>query len=80
MDIKKLEGSLSFDDFATGLLSHKGCETYGDVWEACVNCGNCPHHAACEALGDMFLDRGINLSCNQVIDILLGDLKIEEVK
>ena len=76
MDIKKYEGSLSFDDFEEGLVSRGCCKSFGEVWEKCVTCNHCKHQVACDTLCNQ-LDS--NLSCSQVIDILLGQVKIEDI-
>jgi hypothetical protein len=78
MDIKKYEGSMSLEAFAYGL---RGNKTLGDVWEDCVTCNHCSQREACKNLVEqMSTERGIDLFCGQVIDILLGNLKIEEVE
>jgi hypothetical protein len=75
MDIKKLEGSLSFENFADGLVSYGNCKTFGEVWEKCVTCNNCDHKEACE----QFADEHYGIKCSQFIDILLGHKKLEDV-
>lgn len=76
MDNKKFEGTLTLDDFIDQLTAYNRCKSLGTVWERCVMCDNCPHTVACEALNAQFPE----IKCRQVIDILIGDLKIEEVK
>ena len=82
MDIKKYEGSMSIEDFVEDITSSRwGCKTLGEVWEKCVKCNQCKYYEACHTISDQLLEeRGINVTCKQVIDILLGDLKIEEVR
>ena len=75
MDIKKLEGSVSIEDFAEGLVSHGNCKSLGEVWEKCVTCNHCWHKEACEALIEKYYD----IKCNQVIDILLGHKKLDDI-
>lgn len=75
MDIKKLEGSLSFEDFDEGLVSYGNCKTFGEVWEKCVNCNYCDHKAACEALQDEVY----KITCAQVIDFLLGQKTLAQI-
>ena len=77
MEIKKYEGSLSLTDFAEGLIgSRYGCKTLGEVWENCVKCNVCEHQTKCQALVDEYP----NIRCRDVINVLLGDLKLEDVK
>jgi hypothetical protein len=76
MDIKKLEGSLSFDDWEEGLVSYGNCKSFGDVWEKCVTCNYCDHKAACVALQDEYY----NITCAQVIDLLLGQKTLEQIR
>ena len=75
MDITKLAGSLSFEDYDEGLVSHGNCRTFGEVWEKCVNCSHCAHTAACEALTNKYYD----MKCAQVIDYLLGQKDLETI-
>jgi hypothetical protein len=75
MDIKKLEGSMSFDDFSNGIVSYGNCKTFGEVWEKCVTCNNCDYKDACHALSEEY----DNIKCRQVIDVLLGHTKLEDV-
>lgn len=75
MDIKKYEGSLSFDDFEEGLVARGCCKTFGEVWEKCVNCNHCKHQDACRAL----IEECSEIKCSEVIDILLGHKKLEDV-
>lgn len=75
MNIKKLEGSLSFEDFTEGLVSYKNCKTFGEVWEKCVSCGYCNHRESCE----QFAEEHSGASCAQFIDMLLGHKKFEDI-
>lgn len=75
MDIKKLEGSLSFEDFDEGLVSYGNCKTFGEVWEKCVNCNHCDHREACEQLADKY----DGIKCSQFIDLLLGQKTLEQI-
>jgi hypothetical protein len=78
MEIKKYEGQLSMEEYAAGLLNRFDCKTLGSLWEQHVKCQNCSQREACNELSDeMMTQHNINLTCRQVIDILLGDLKIE---
>lgn len=75
MDIKKLEGSFSIDDFVEGLVAYGNCDTFGEVWEKCVSCNHCAHRETC----DHFADEYYGVKCRQFIDILLGHKKLEDV-
>ncbi len=75
MDIKKLQGSLEFDDFTNGIVAYGNCKTFGEVWEKCVNCDHCDHRTACEE----FAAEYDKVSCSQFIDFLLGHKTLEEI-
>jgi hypothetical protein len=75
MDIKKLAGSLSFEDFDEGLVSYGNCRSFGEVWEKCVNCNHCDHKEACE----QFAEEYYGVKCNQFIDLLLGQKTLEQI-
>ena len=75
MDIKKLEGSLSFDSFADSLVSYGNCTSFGEVWEKCVSCNHCEHRTACEQFADSYEE----VKCNQFIDMLLGHKTLEQI-
>ena len=77
MDIKKLEGSLSWEDFDEGLVSYGNCKTLGEVWEKCVNCNHCDHKAACEEFNEEYYD--YDIKCSQFIDMLLGKKTLEKI-
>ena len=79
MDIKKYEGSISFDEFIDNLSASRGCNTVGDIWEKCVTCNHCKHRTECEAISDQVVDNGGQISCKQVIDILYGEISSEVI-
>lgn len=79
-EIKKLEGSVSIEDFMRGLLLARDVETLGDVWEQGMDCNHCIFVKQCKAIGDHFDAEGKNPTCGQIVDILLGDLKAEAIK
>ena len=76
MDTKKLEGSLSFDDFEEGLVSYGNCKTFGEVWEKCVSCNHCDYKESCTQFADYF---DYDFKCSQFIDLLLGHKKLEDI-
>lgn len=77
MELKKYEGSLSLENFVEGLTGTRhGYKTLGEVWEHCIKCNYCEHQTACHALGEEYPE----IKCSEVIDILLGDKKIEDIK
>ena len=76
MEFKKLEGTLSFDDFTEGLVSYGNCKTFGEVWDKCVTCNNCQHQKACDKL----IGECEGIKCHQVIDVLLGHKKFEDIE
>ena len=75
MENKNLEGTLSFEDFTEGLVAYGNCKTFGEVWEKCVGCNNCQHKEICDKLTDEYY----GIKCSQVIDILLGHKKLEDI-
>jgi hypothetical protein len=81
MDIKKYEGKMSIEDFVEGLMSaHEDTRTPGEVWEDCVSCDRCPYKEECKDITEYMLGKDTEIYCSQVIDILFGTLKIEEVQ
>jgi hypothetical protein len=78
--IRKLEGSVSQDDFILGLLQARGVETLGDIWEKHIDCNHCKFAKQCKAIGDAFADQDKNPACGQIVDLLLGDIKVEDIK
>lgn len=74
-DFKKLEGSLSFDNWEEGLVSYGNCKSFGAVWEKCVTCNYCDHKEAC----DKFAEEYDGVKCHQFIDLLLGQKTLEQV-
>ena len=75
MDIKKYEGTLSFNDFSEGLVTYGDCKTFGEVWKKVVGCRRCPYWDTCTEIMNAY--EGIK--CDQVIDILLGHKKLDDV-
>lgn len=80
MDIKKFEGVVSTDDFVNGLLLASGVETLGDVWEKLLDCNRCKFAKQCKEIGDACAEQDKNPACGEIIDLLLGDLKAENIK
>ena len=81
MDIKKYEGKMSIEDFVDGLMSaYADSKTVGEVWEDCVSCDHCPYKQECGDITEYMLSKDIEIYCDQVINILFGTLKIEEVQ
>lgn len=77
---EKYFDSVTLEEYIRGLLYSRGNNTLGDVWEKCVKCDTCLFADKCHKLGSAMEDQGKNPTCGQVINILLGDLKPEEVK
>ena len=78
--MEKLIGSISTEDFIRGLLLTDSKATLGSIWEKCATCSNCLFAKQCHALGGKLEDMGKNPRCGQIIDMLLGELKPEDVK
>lgn len=78
--MEKLIGSVSIEDFVNGLLLARGVETLGDVWEKCIDCNHCKFAKQCKVIGDHFAEQDKNPTCSQIVDLLLGDIKVEDIK
>ena len=78
--IKELEGSVSTEDFILGLLQVSKNNTLGEIWEKCISCPQCVFAPKCEKLCDAADDLGSPINrCSEVIRILLGETKFEDV-
>ena len=75
MDIKNLNGSVSLIDFIDDLCTGSGETTLGALWEKNVDCNHCKYREQCHALGEVYED----ITCDQVVDYLLGDLDLEKL-
>ena len=80
--IKKFEGSISQDDFVLGLLLARGVETSGDIWEKVVACNHCKFEKQCQVICSTLeeQDPSKNPTCRDVINLLLGEIKVEDIK
>ena len=79
-NVKKFEGSISQDDFVLGLLLARGVETSGDIWEKVIDCNHCKFAKQCAELCSTLEDFGKNPMCKDVINLLLGEIKVEDIK
>ena len=78
--IKKLEGSISQDNFVLGLLLARGVETSGDIWEKVIDdCNHCKFAKQCAELCATLKDHDKNPTCREVINLLLGEIKVEDI-
>jgi hypothetical protein len=77
--MEELIGSVSNEDFILGLLSARGVETSGDVWETLMDCNHCKFTKQCQELGGIMEQQGKNPRCGQIVDMLLGELKPEDI-
>ena len=80
MNIKKLEGSITTDMFFEGLLRSGRGVTYGSIWEKCVKCEHCLFAKQCRAIDDYYTEQDKNPRCGQIVDLLMGELKAEDIK
>ena len=78
--VKELVGSISIEDFTRGLLLSYDAETLGDIWDQNMTCRRCIFVKQCKTIGDYFREHGTDHSCSQIIDLLLGDLKVEDIQ
>jgi hypothetical protein len=81
MDIKNVKGNLSTEEFIKELLPAARIGTLGELWEDKVDCNHCKFRDTCKELCDKVDEEyGVNLYCNQVIEILLGNLDPENIE
>lgn len=78
--IKKLVGSVSQDAFVLGLLLARDVETSGDIWEKVIDCNHCKFAKQCAEVCSTLEDRGKNLMCREVVNLLLGEISLEDIK
>lgn len=80
MDIKKFEGSITLDYFVEGLLLARSEDTTpGHIWERCVYCPNCLFAKQCASItGELYPNKKPN--CRDIVNILLGEMKIEDIE
>ena len=81
-DVKKFEGTITEDDFVRGLLMISDDESLGSIWEKCITCDKCIFEKQCQTICSTLedLDPVKNPTCRDVINILLGDTKVEDIK
>jgi hypothetical protein len=80
--ITKLVGSINYEDFLRGLLQVSDDNTMGGVWEKCVTCNHCIFEKQCQVICSTMEDvyPSKNPTCRDVINLLLGDISIEDIK
>lgn len=78
--IKKLVGSISQEDFVLGLLLARDVNTSGDIWEKVIDCNHCKFAKQCAELCAALEDQDKNPKCSDVINLLLGETKVEDIK
>jgi hypothetical protein len=80
--LRKFEGSIDQNYFLQGLLLTKGDNTPGHIWEKCVNCTNCLVAKQCSIICGTLeeIDHTKNPKCRDIINILLGEMKVEDIK
>lgn len=81
-NIKKFEGSVSQDDLILNMVSVSKTNTLGEIWEKCVTCNHCDFQEQCATICTALEEQSPskNPTCRDVINTLLGELKIEDVK
>lgn len=72
-DLKQFEGVVSYEEALSALTGHY--ETVGHYWDEEVTCHRCPFEKRCDIVCDLMPE----LSCVDVVNILLGDTTVEEV-
>jgi hypothetical protein len=77
--IEDLAGSIDQNYFVQGLLMASSKNTYGDIWEKCVNCTNCLFAKQCQNLCSILDEQNKNPTCAQVVNILTGEIKPEDI-
>jgi hypothetical protein len=78
--MEKFIGSVSTERFIQGLLLTSRNNSLGDAWEKCADCNNCMFALQCQQLGDLMEAQGRHPSCGQIIDLLLGAIKPEDIQ
>lgn len=80
--IKKFEGSVSQDDFILGLLSASKTNHLGEIWEKCVACPECKFAEQCDVISRTLeaQEPAKNPTCRDIINVLLGEIKVEETR
>lgn len=78
--MEKLIGSITTEDFINSLLLARGVESLGDLWEHHITCNQCPFVKQCKTIGDLLGDQDKIPTCGQIIDLLLGDINVEDIK
>lgn len=76
-NVEKLVGSITAEDFVTGLLNANRTGTLGDIWEKFVDCDRCAFAKQCNAICSHFAEHDRLAACSDVVNILLGDAKLE---
>ena len=78
--INNLVGSVSQEDFVLGLLLARDVETSGDIWEKVIDCNHCNFAKQCSEICSTLEDKDINPTCGDVINLLMGEIKVEDIK
>ena len=78
--IKQLEGSITDEDIILGLLTASKDNTIGSIWEKCVTCESCKFVKQCRTIYTTLENDGREPYCREVISLLLGELKLEDIK
>ena len=79
--LKNLIGSISIEDFMRGLLQANKTNRLGETWEKCVTCDKCIFESQCQAICSELedMDHSKNPTCRDVINLLLGEIKLEDI-
>lgn len=77
--LTKYEGSLDPIKFLDSILILRKHDTCGELWESIrkSDCNKCPFKENCDIIYETLNTIGIELYCNQIVDILLGDKTID---
>jgi hypothetical protein len=77
--LKKFEGSVSQHEFIQGLIMARAeTTTPGHVWERNVHCTNCLFAKSCAMITEELLPD--QATCHNIINLLLGEIKVEDLK
>jgi hypothetical protein len=80
MDLKKFEGSVSRHEFIQGLImARTETTTPGHIWEKNVYCPNCLFAKQCSNITSALVPKK-NPKCRDIINLLLGEIKVEDIK
>jgi hypothetical protein len=77
--MEKLIGSINQNEVIQGLLLARSIDTLGDIWEQLLDCNHCMFKTQCKKIGDAMEQLNKYPTCGQIVDMLMGELKPEDI-